>query len=570
MIKLLLAICLLFFVPKNVEAIYNPLSVPNNKYGIHITDLNDIASASELVNSTNGDWGYVTLVVQDTDMNKGKWQELFNIMRRKHLIPLIRIATHAEGDAWMIPEEHNISKWVDFLNSLNWPVENRYVILFNEPNHANEWGNTINPQSYGDILIKFSKALKNASPDFFILPAGLDASASNTGGTMDETVYLSKLFEAHPDITSYIDGWTSHAYPNPAFSGSPLDSGKGTLSTFLWEQSFLKSLGVAKELPVFITETGWEHRYGKYVDARLLTPETIASYITLASNGVWNNPNIVAITPFLLNYQDNPFDHFSWRKLDSQDYYPHYYSYLALQKTQGQPKQREQFTFLSSLLPDTLVINSTYMLETEIKNTGQSIIDPKDGYILTIRDETNTFDGFTETLPVVEPDGQGIVKAYIKTPKTEGDYTLTVMVTHGDTRIPVESKTIHIIPPPSANLSVTLGWRKNSNNQTATVLLYDEKDTLLHKFTDVPIQNNHLIITGLYQVTPGQLYRVVVLVPYYLPRQAIVTMQKKNNTWLVERLYPFDFNRDGKLSIEDIPALLYLKPMDVFTLFLHA
>ncbi len=570
MFQLLIAIAFAFLFRTNVHAIYDPLSVPNNKYGIHITDLNDVTAASELVNSTNGNWGYVTLVVPDTDMNKSKWQEIFDVMRRKHLIPLVRIATHAQGDAWMIPEEHNIQKWVDFLNSLNWPVENRYVILFNEPNHANEWGNTLDPAGYGDMLIKFSKALKAASPDFYILPAGLDASASTTGGTMDAKTYMTELFASHPDIAAYIDGWTSHAYPNPAFSGSPLDTGKGTLATFRWELTQLHALGVTKNLPVFITETGWEHRYGKYVDTRLLTPETISEYIKVANLGVWGDSSIVAITPFILNYQDNPFDHFSWKKLNSSEYYDHYFTYKSLEKTKGAPKQREQFTFTTPLLPDTLVINSTYTLETEIQNIGQSIIDPDQGYVLTIRDETKAFDGFTDTLPNIEPEGKGIVRAYIKTPKTDGDYHLTAMITHGDTRITVESKTIHIIPPPSADLSVTLGWRKNSDNQKAAVLLYDMKDTLLHKFTDVDIQNNHLSITGLYEVAPSKQYRVVVLVPYYLPRQAIVTMQENNNNWKVERLYPFDFNRDGKLSIEDVPALLFMKPMEVFSLFLHA
>ena len=39
---------------------YNPLAVPNNRYGIHIVDTNDIPQLPALVNSSGGDWGYVT------------------------------------------------------------------------------------------------------------------------------------------------------------------------------------------------------------------------------------------------------------------------------------------------------------------------------------------------------------------------------------------------------------------------------------------------------------------------------------------------------------------------------
>lgn len=568
--QLLFVIMLFFAFPLNVHAISNPTAVPNNRYGIHITDLNDISEAAKLVNTSRGDWGYVTVVIQDNDMNRGKWQEVFNALRRNHLIPLVRIATHAEGDAWKIPEELNIAKWTDFLNALNWPVANRYVILFNEPNHANEWGNTIDPAGYGDMLIKFSKALKAKSDDFFILPAGLDASAANTASTMDEQTYLTTLFATHPDVASYIDGWTSHAYPNPAFSGSPTDVGKGTLATFRWEKTLLGSFGVTKNLPVFITETGWEHSEGKYVDNRMLSADAISEYIKIASLGVWSDPSIVAITPFIINYQDNPFDHFSWKKLHSSDYYPFYETYKNIEKTAGAPIQHESFMFQTPFLPTTLVVNSTYRVEGMLKNTGQSILDPANGYTVSIRDESNMFDSFVDAVPVIEPDGAGKIQLLLKTPKQEGEYPLSVVATHGNTRTVIETKTLHIIPPPSADISIKLGWRKDSNNQTATVLVYDTDDELIHKFTDISIQNGHLTITGLYQVTPGKHYRVVVLVPYYLPRQAIVMMAESGNVWQIKRLYPFDFNRDGKLSLDDIPALLFMKPIDVINLFLHA
>ena len=62
--------------------------------------------------------------------------------------------------------------------------------------------------------------------------------------------------------------------------------------------AYLTSLGIAKNLPVFITETGWTHNkngnFGK-VDA---------DYKYAAEN-IWSDNRIVAVTPFLLSYKDD-------------------------------------------------------------------------------------------------------------------------------------------------------------------------------------------------------------------------------------------------------------------------
>src|SRR3989339_1270410 len=111
MIISILLLLFLSFFPQSVHAIYDPLSVSNNKYGIHIAELTDLTDAANLVNSSGGDWGYVTLVIQDGDRNQSKWQELFNEMRRLHLIPILRLATHPEGDSWKIPQKEDAKRW---------------------------------------------------------------------------------------------------------------------------------------------------------------------------------------------------------------------------------------------------------------------------------------------------------------------------------------------------------------------------------------------------------------------------------------------------------------------------
>ena len=252
--RLILFLTLLFF-PLSILA-----ATPNNKFGIHLAQPNteEFSKVKELVNSNGGDWGYVTLIIEEKDRNKDKWQGIFDQLRTLHLIPIIRLATSAEGENWRRPEAKDAQGWADFLDSLNWVVKNRYIILFNEPNHGSEWGGEVDEKSYAEISFEFAKKFKEKNPDFFIMLAGFDASAPSwRPGMEDEEVFLRRL-SLDKDSLQYLDGLASHSYPNPGFSGSPYAVGRGTVRTYEWELGLLKELGVTKKLPVFITETGWK------------------------------------------------------------------------------------------------------------------------------------------------------------------------------------------------------------------------------------------------------------------------------------------------------------------------
>ena len=336
------------FVAKPSFAIYDPLSVPNNKYGIHIVDPTDIADVAPLVNSSNGSWGYVTLVISEGDRNTDAWIKYFRQMDHLHLIPIVRLATHTEIGGWVKPKPEDIAQWVRFLKDLPWPTKNRYVILFNEPNHAGEWGGSVNPEVYADVVIQLAKALKSANPDFFLLGAGLDASAPNGWTTMDEETFLRTIANSRPEYFDLLDGWTSHSYPNPGFSGSPHASGRGTLRTYDWELSLLKNLGVKKDFPVFITETGWAHT-GFDWKSRLLSPETVAEYVTVAGQTVWNDTRIAAVTPFLFQYIEPLFAMFSWLIPSNRQPYPFYLAYQAIPKLAGDPMRNPLPEYLALL-----------------------------------------------------------------------------------------------------------------------------------------------------------------------------------------------------------------------------
>src|SRR3989344_2873439 len=179
----------------NTVYAYNP-DLPNNKFGTHfaLPSLEDLIKARELVNSNGGDWGYVTLVIPEGDRDKNKWQEIFDRMRELHLIPIIRLATVPQGAQWRRPVVEDADSWVNFLDSLNWVVKDRYVILFNEPNHGAEWGGSVDANNYAEIALTFAKQLKEKNQDYFIMLAGLDASApSSNPGFEDEGAFLNQV-----------------------------------------------------------------------------------------------------------------------------------------------------------------------------------------------------------------------------------------------------------------------------------------------------------------------------------------------------------------------------------------
>ena len=166
----------LLFFPPQTFAIEDPRSFPNNKFGIHILFPSELDEAARLVNSSGGDWGYVTIPIQAGDRDRVTWQNFMNNARRLHLIPIVRLAT--EGDyfnttVWQKPSYADVLDFANFLGDLRWPTRNKYIVAFNEVNRDDEWGGSTNAKEYTDILIFAVQVFKTKDQDFFIISAGL-------------------------------------------------------------------------------------------------------------------------------------------------------------------------------------------------------------------------------------------------------------------------------------------------------------------------------------------------------------------------------------------------------------
>ncbi|MFZ5366354.1 MAG: hypothetical protein ACOZBZ_03600 [Patescibacteria group bacterium] len=263
----------------------------------------------------------------------------------------------------------------NFLDGLNWPVKNRYLIVFNEPNHDKEWGSERNPKEYAKILDNAITIFKQKSEDFFLLNAGFDQAAPNSNSTMDEAKFLREVNFEVPGIFLRLDGWVSHSYPNHGFVGKPWQKGRATIRGYEWELSVLKL-----NLPVFITETGWPYKNEKLKikNEKFYNKEVTAQFIKQAFENVWlKDEKVVAVTPFILNYPFPPFENFSWLDKEGNPY-PQFEAVKNLSKVRGEPAQEERYEIVEFFFLPFLPTNFQYQGKITLKNTGQSIWGEKE------------------------------------------------------------------------------------------------------------------------------------------------------------------------------------------------
>jgi hypothetical protein len=132
-------------------------------------------------------------------------------------------------------------------------------------------------------------------------------------------------------IFSEIDGLGSHSYPNPGFSAPPSFAREG-IDSFYYQNNLVFSL-TGKNLPVFITETGWSSDTISYA--------LQANYYNQAFSNYWDDNNIVAITPFVLNAGEGPFAKLSFLKNGDHTHLSN--AYQAFSKTKGEPLLAKDF-----------------------------------------------------------------------------------------------------------------------------------------------------------------------------------------------------------------------------------
>lgn len=369
MFKFILSILILLTIfSTQAFAATDPRLNPNNKFGINtLSPLAEISEASSLVN-TNGDWGYVVVTIKKSERDMERWQTFLDKLRDFHLIPIIRIATDFDSKGfWQKPGENDAREWANFLSNLYFPTKNRYIQIYNEVNWANEWGGRVDAQSYAIELNETIDALKAKSSDFFILNAPLDLALQNGNQSIEASEFFKEMENSVPGIFKKLDGWASHSYPNPDFSGSPDYQGKTGITGFAWELSEIAPYVDSKDLPVFITETGWRRGDGNSLG---LSEDKISEYYKTAFAKAWNDPRIVAVAPFVLGYPEALFDQFSFKKQEANSYYKYFSTIRDLPKIKGEPVRDNLLANFQIRAPANILKDTSKEINVKFRNTG--------------------------------------------------------------------------------------------------------------------------------------------------------------------------------------------------------
>ncbi len=555
---------------KVAYGITDPTNVPNNKFGIHIISptIDEASPAAVLVNSSGGDWGYITVLVESKNRDVSAWQKFFDELRKRHLIPIVRLATKPLNASWKIPYDKEYEAWASFLDNLIWPTKNRYVVIYNEPNHGKEWGGQTDPGSYAKVLSDTIDALKKKSDDFFVLNAGFDQAApQKMPELMDEEKFLEAMNEAVPGIFNKLDGWVSHSYPNPGFAGSPADSGKGSIRGWFWELQTLKKFGLNKNLPVFITETGWKHAEGINLDKSLPDADTVAQNFKDAFQNAWSSSQIVAVTPFLLNYQEPPFDHFSFKKLTGEpqnqkilglqypEYYSHYQAIADLPKTTGHPVQESKASLEKGEIYKTLVAGQEYSIPLTFKNTGQSIWNEY-GILKLVASQGVALKASPIEIPSdqkIEPGQDYTFNIKLRAPLS-GTYKTTVSLLSGDK--PFDSKspefTSEVKSPVVLVIKSTLQWKKDFSGEYLLSIAGAVGESI-HQITagitgqSEPQEARYLL--------PGYTFNFTLEKPFYQPKTITQKVNSGINMLDFGELHP-----DIGSAVLNPPALWQLLP----------
>src|SRR6185369_16508253 len=94
-----------------------------------------------------------------------------------------------------------------------------------------------------------AQKLKSLNSNFYILSAGLDLAAPSKAPAYESAPsFYQQVIAYKPDYFDNIDAIANHYYP----ANSP--------HNYVWELNLIKKLGVKKELPIYITETGFQNK----------------------------------------------------------------------------------------------------------------------------------------------------------------------------------------------------------------------------------------------------------------------------------------------------------------------
>jgi hypothetical protein len=153
----------------------------------------------------------------------------------------------------------------------------------------------------------------------------------------------------------------------------------------------------------------------------------------------------------------------------------------------------------------------------------------------------------------IQPFQSGLIDIFFKTGNETGMNRSRIALYRGNKKI-LESApwNYEVVPLPQLGFKVSLYPRLKQQGDDFEVQIFDNKEQLVYKVSRVSVEQGVGSVGQIKNIALDRKYRVVILKPYYLPRQTFVTFQRGANKVVFERMIPIDFNKDGTFNFSDI------------------
>jgi len=146
----------------------------------------------------------------------------------------------------------------------------------------------------------------------------------------------------------------------------------------------------------------------------------------------------------------------------------------------------------------------------------------------------------------------------LKTNEDLGKKKIKFVLQKNDKNI-LESETwnINILPLPSLKYETNFFPFGAGRGDDYEIQVFDIDDRLVFKKKNLSVKQGLGELKDIQNIALDELYRVVLLKPYHLPRQEFVVFKKDNNKVKFKSLLPFDLNNDGAFNFKDVTSLFH-------------
>lgn len=142
-----------------------------------------------------------------------------------------------------------------------------FIQIWNEPNLAREWGGTIDPGGYAELLAIAARSAREADPNIVILSAPMAMTTENSGRAMDELTYWQALYDL--GIGDSFDIMSANAYG----LSEPYDAPPDPSVLNVRRVELLRELAVRNgdsEKSIWFNEYGWNAAPSDFLEDELI------------------------------------------------------------------------------------------------------------------------------------------------------------------------------------------------------------------------------------------------------------------------------------------------------------